>query len=184
MGHSGHTAENSRHRSEPENQDRCGMGVRSAHASINFQIVIIFSTIQPVIVVVGALSFLVSRIVYGYVVVFAETPKHDIGGWFWAAQMTQIWQGLFIHIVLLAGVLKLKSGSWIPVVIVTPALLCLWYLAREFETRYTWKRLPLDEGVNCESRGEEYEPEFMEMHYRQPELLPEISGELQIDKSS
>merc|ERR1719219_1176821 len=72
------TEEEAHNLAEPEDQDYFGIGSRSARATIILMIGIIFSTLSPVVAVLSTAFFFVARLVYGYLIVFAETHKPDL----------------------------------------------------------------------------------------------------------
>merc|ERR1719263_332494 len=66
--------------SEPEDQDYYGIGSRSARWTINLVIGIVFSSLCPLINVLCFVNFALTRLIYGYLIPFAETKKADLGG--------------------------------------------------------------------------------------------------------
>jgi hypothetical protein len=66
--------------SEPENQDYHGMGSRNARFTLILNLGLIFGTICPMIPFVVFINFAVCRLVYGYLLPFAEKNKPDLGG--------------------------------------------------------------------------------------------------------
>jgi len=83
---------------EPEDQDYFGMGSRSARFTLTLVITLVFSTLSPLIVVLGWVEFFLGRIVYSYLFMYAETRKADLGGAFFcaAAQECSAWT-LHLH---------------------------------------------------------------------------------------
>merc|ERR1712113_1175139 len=65
---------------EPEDQDYYGMGSRSARFTMMLLIGLIFGTICPIMNIVVLLNFLVCRLIYGYLLAYAEERKTDQGG--------------------------------------------------------------------------------------------------------
>merc|ERR1719498_1404137 len=114
--------------SEPEDQDYYGMGARSARFTLNLVIALVYCSLCPIILVVTLVNFLIAKVVYGYLLVFAETPKCDLGGVFWVTALTQIQKCLFIYIALMLGVLYNRAASHGPTLLVLP---CLFYMARQ-----------------------------------------------------
>merc|ERR1719456_1508832 len=74
-------------KSEPEDQDYYGIGSRSARFTINLCIGIIYGTLSPPINVLTFINFAVCRVVYGYLCVYAEKKKPDLGGTFWVGML-------------------------------------------------------------------------------------------------
>merc|ERR1719263_909218 len=84
--------------SEPEDQDYYGIGSRSARWTINLVIGIVFSSISPLICLLVCVNFLLCRLVYGYLIVFAEVPKVDLGGEFFVRKLIHVQHGLIIYV--------------------------------------------------------------------------------------
>ncbi|CAJ1372689.1 unnamed protein product, partial [Effrenium voratum] len=79
--------EEAKKKAEPEDQDYYGFGSRSARWSINLLIGIVFGTLNPTIPLLALINFLICRVVYGYLIVVAETKKPDLGGNFWVMNL-------------------------------------------------------------------------------------------------
>jgi len=103
--------ERAREFAEPEDQDLEGMGNRCARSSLILACVLVFSVIEPGICILGLMYFGLVRIYYGYLLVFAETHKPDLGGVFWYAQLRHLHQALFIYVSLMVGMLLQCSQS-------------------------------------------------------------------------
>merc|ERR1719436_1434357 len=82
MFHALYDEEVARGMSEPEDQDYYGIGGRSARWTINLLIGIVFSTVSPMMGILAFILFAICRLTYGFLFVFAETPKTDLGGVF------------------------------------------------------------------------------------------------------
>lgn len=100
--------------SEPEDQDFYGIGSLSARATLNLTIALVFCTLTPFICIVAIVGFAIARLVHGYLAVYAETRKDDIGGDFFVRQLVHTQQGLFLYVTLMTGVLTKLSDSWVP----------------------------------------------------------------------
>merc|ERR1719356_1616542 len=90
---------------EPEDQDYYGLGSRSARFTFMLTLTLTFCSLSPLITILGFINFWVCRKCYGYLCVFCETRKPDLGGVFYVSQLTHVSQGLFIYIILITGVL-------------------------------------------------------------------------------
>lgn len=97
--------------SEPEDQDYYGIGSRSARLSLILVIALVYCTIEPCISFVAWLDFLVCRVVYGYLMVFAEGRKPDSGGMIWISQLKQVQLGLFLYVSLQTSIIFNSTHS-------------------------------------------------------------------------
>jgi len=110
--------------SEPEDQDYHGIGSRCARFSLIMVLAITLCTISPLIGLLVIIYFILCRAVYGFLIVFSETQKPDLGGVFWVALLRDVSLGSLIFITLMIGVLYeraatgwpalLAAGSFIP----------------------------------------------------------------------
>jgi len=160
--------------SEPEDQDFSGIGARSARETITMAIGIVFCTLSPMIGVLCAASLALKRLVYGYLMVFAETRKPDLGGPYWVTQLQGLYVALIIYTVLMTGVLCRRSPMGGPALLAAPSIIYVLWSKQHFATGLQWERLPMcdvaelpdpEDGAPL-SRSEEGE-------YIQPELVPE-----------
>jgi len=142
--------EDARKMAEPEDQDFYGIGSRSARWTTNLIIGIVFSTLSPPIAVVTFINFAIARLVYGYLIPFAETRKADLGGACWVQCLHHLFIGLGIYVVLMTGVLWRQAGSHGPALMAAPALLYVLLAYRRFNTEFKWERLPFSELVREE----------------------------------
>merc|ERR1719188_1040262 len=91
--------------SEPEDQDYYGIGSRSARWSLNLLIGLVFSSLSPLICLFTLVNFALCRLVYGYLIVYAEERKPDLGGVFFMQQLNHLMKGLVIYAALMVGVI-------------------------------------------------------------------------------
>jgi len=154
---------------EPEDQDYYGIGSRSARWTANAVIGLIFCQISPLICVLALVNFLVCRLVYGYLLIFAETRKVDLGGLFWVQQLRNLQQGLWIYVLLMSGVIT-AGGNRQQASMATCSGLYLFWAQRRF-WKYDWRLLSFE---RIESLKEYREHES----YVQPELARDVSSEL------
>eukprot|EP00439_Symbiodinium_sp_Y106_P052054 s2947_g6.t4 len=94
--------------SEPEDPDYYGIGSRSARLNVVLAIALVFSLVAPIALWCGFVYFLINRLVFSYLVVFAETAKPDLGGYFWAQQLRHVQLTLPIFVVVMSGCLWTK----------------------------------------------------------------------------
>jgi len=168
--------EQARQLAEPEDQDYFGIGSRSARTTIILLIGIIFSTLSPLIGVLSLACFFVARLVYGYLIVFAETRKPDLGGAFFVLQLQHLQVGLGIYCVLMIGVLGAKSDTIFAPAIATPSVFYTLVSAKRFREEYLWEKLPFKEiilnvkGTSSKDTHQVYvQPELQDRaHIRRP----------------
>jgi hypothetical protein len=148
--------------SEPEDQDYYGMGSRSSRFTLMLLIGLIFGTICPLMNIVVLLNFLACRLIYGYLIPFAESRKVDLGGEHWAMQMLHLHQGLLIYIVMMTGILVQRAESSGPSGIAAVGFVW-WYIAyRKFTKALHWEKLPYmtvmqdEEGKASRADGSKY----------------------------
>eukprot|EP00747_Dinoflagellata_sp_TGD_P029044 gnl/TRDRNA2_/TRDRNA2_133652_c0_seq1.p1 gnl/TRDRNA2_/TRDRNA2_133652_c0~~gnl/TRDRNA2_/TRDRNA2_133652_c0_seq1.p1 ORF type:complete len:626 (+),score=86.81 gnl/TRDRNA2_/TRDRNA2_133652_c0_seq1:65-1879(+) len=174
--------ETAREKSEPEDQDYHGLGSRNASFSHIMCTAIIFCSLSPIICLLAFVNFAICRTTHGYLIVYAETRKPDLGGAFFVSMLVQIQVGVFIYIVLMAGVLW-QRGSYYHIrgIAISPgfvAALSLTYFAyavRRFR-KLKWEALPVQEVVAAERYNEE-KRSATRSSYVQPELLEELGAE-------
>lgn len=160
--------EEARQMSEPEDQDYYGIGSRSARFAINMCIGIIYSTLSPTIALLAAANFASCRIVYGYLIPFAETKKADLGGVFWVTQLQHVFVGNFIYCILMTGVLFGRAPTSAPGIIVVPSIFYVLHSLEKFNTMYSWETLPFE--IVAEDIQEK-KPLTVQAEYRQPEMI-------------
>merc|ERR1719235_917522 len=130
--------EEAREMSEPEDQDYYGIGSRSARFTINMVIALVYGTLSPPIGILALINFLVCRLVYGYLIPFAETKKADTGGAFFVAQLKHLFVGLGIYSVMMTGVLYGRAATSGPAWIAGPSIIYVVISAKKFETGFHW----------------------------------------------
>jgi len=182
---------------EPEDQDYYGMGSRSARFTTILCIGLVYGTMSPPINLLTWINFFVCRVVYGYTMVFAETKKTDLGGVYWATQLSHVYVGLMIYVVCMTGVFYCRVRPDItdpytgvtpdlsitpPVVISALAIPYVVWARRKFEEKYNWERLPFSEIF--QKQDETSKKRNLGGSYIQPECLPEDLEDADISDSS
>lgn len=148
-------------RNRPE---RCNeIGQRTAKLSLNMCIALVFSTVAPLILIFALIDIVVTRVVYGYLVAFAEASGPDLGGVFWATQLRQLQLGLATYVLLEIGILAAGCESKFAWVSVLPAMFLILQVFNDLHSRYLWAKLPFDKTVSEITSGRQ--------RYLQPELL-------------
>lgn len=160
-------AERARELAEPEGQAFNGVGSRSARFTIQLLIGVVYTTISPLCSVTCFLNFATCRLVYGYLMVYAEGRKADLGGVFWATQLGHVYIGVLLHNVVVTGILSLRAQVPLPALIALPSIpYCLLRL-RRWHRGLQWEKLPFKEYV----QGDFQVPAADKQVYVQPELL-------------
>jgi len=158
--------------SEPEDQDYYGVGSRSARAAINLILGLVFGTICPPMYILTFVNFLICRIVYGYLIPYAETRKPDLGGYFWVTQLRHIFIGLVFYVMLMVGVLYERAPNSKPSWIAAAALVYVFWALHRFDHHFAWERLPF-KYVVTEKELTMAKHEVIG-HYQQPELFADF----------
>ena len=132
-------------KAEPEDQDYYGMGSRYSRFTINLCIGIVFGTLSPPVNFLAFMNFLCSRVVYGYLIPFAETKKADTGGAFFVSSLKHVFTGTIIYCFLMIGVLFRRADSWFPIIIAAPTIVYVIVFMNRFESKFSWEYLPYTE---------------------------------------
>jgi len=159
--------ETARSMSEPEDQDFYGTGSRSTRWTTNLVISIVFSSISPMISVLGFINFFICRAWYGYLIPFAETKKPDLGGEFWVQKLRHIFVGLLIYSIMMTGVLLGRASSPVPGFIAAGTLPYVAWSYHRFHTEFFWEKLPFSEFRKASGLPP---PPKGALQYTQPEL--------------
>jgi len=160
--------ERARELSEPEDQDWYGIGGRSARFTETMVIGLIFCNISPLITLLTLINFSICRVVYGYLLVFAETRKPDLGGYFWVRQLDHLQKGLLIYLLTMVGVIFRMGRTRHPALVALSALIC-WALGNRRFHSMRWESLPLQE-LNDSNQCLDQSRESSRTTYVQPEL--------------
>jgi hypothetical protein len=170
---------------EPEDQDFYGMGARYARASLDLMVWLVFCSISPIIGLAALVNCVISRVCYGYLLIYAETRKFDLGGPFFVSTLHQVHLGLLIYIMMMTGVLAAKTGvqGKAPSMIAGSCLIFLTCSYWRFCRKFRWESLPFIEVVSVEAM-EQTDKEMEEYKtarhtvglYRQWQLYQELKG--------
>jgi len=155
---------------EPEDQDYYGIGGRSARWVIAMTVGIVYGTLSPPINLLCFINFAICRMVYGYLFIFAEHKKADLGGVFWVKQLEHLLIGCIIYTILMTGVLYHRSDSWGPFVISASALAYSVTTLNEFSAAYAWEKIPFEDIMKDKEKHDYREEKGV---YVQPEMQPE-----------
>jgi len=149
---------------EPEDQDYYGIGSRSTRWTSNTVIGLIFCLICPFICVLALINFLVCRLVYGYLLMFAETRKVDLGGLFWVQKLTHLQRGLWIFVTLMSGVIT-AGGSRQQASMATCSAVYLFWAQRRF-WKYDWMLLSFERIESVKDYPESFLPLWVAARWR------------------
>eukprot|EP00927_Polykrikos_kofoidii_P054680 TRINITY_DN49068_c0_g1_i1.p1 TRINITY_DN49068_c0_g1~~TRINITY_DN49068_c0_g1_i1.p1 ORF type:complete len:889 (+),score=104.74 TRINITY_DN49068_c0_g1_i1:122-2788(+) len=150
-----------------EDQGYHGIGSRSARLTLTFVVCLVFSTLSPLITMLGLVNFFLCRLIYGYLTVFAESRKPDLGGVFFVQQLIHTQKSMFLYILLMVGVLLKRASNPLPGLIASGCVFYQFYSLRKFHTTFEWKCLPLEDIHNLD---ECVKQESSQDAYAQPEL--------------
>lgn len=168
-----YNADEAKKMAEPEDQDYYGIGSRSARFSINLVIGIVFSTLSPIIAMLTFINFALCRVFYGYMIVFAEERKADLGGVFFVSQLRNTIVGTLIYNILMIGYLFYKADGHIPMLIAIPSIVYTIHSLWVFHDRFLWETLPFEEVMENEDGSDKKPPHSDGARYIQPEFREE-----------
>lgn len=134
---------NAKELSEPEDQDYYGIGSRSARFSIVMCIGIVYGTMSPPITVLTLITMAIMRLVYGYLLPFAEIKKADLGGSFFVHQMNEVYAGNMLYCIAMSGVLLGRVTSKIPGLIAASSIFYVVWSYQRFNRKFVWERIPV-----------------------------------------
>merc|ERR1740139_450833 len=163
-------------KAEPEDQDYYGIGARNARCTASFVIGIAFISLCPAISAVAFFNFFLIRLCTGYTVVYAESPKPDLGGEFWVASLQQTQVGLAFYIIGMTFTLMERAEDVGPAIVSGCALIYLIESRMSFNSKYQWKTVPHMETLTIDLEHQEgqqkkrLERENARYSYEQPEL--------------
>lgn len=154
---------------EPEDQEYYGLGGRCARWSISFTIAMVYCTLAPLILPLVIIEFAFSRLIYSYLIVFAETKKPDLGGVFFVQQLMDVQWGLLLFLLTMFSVFMMRAGSDGPAFM---CFICLFVVAEGYRRflSYTWEVLPIMESEGKAVEEFHDDPEIRGESYVQAEL--------------
>lgn len=137
--------EDAKKMSEPEDQDFYGIGSRSARCTILLGIGVVFGTYSPGILLLTLINFAGLRLIYGYLVTFAEMRKSDLGGVFWVSSLHHVQLLLFVYCVAMIGAVAGRGSdqSWWSMLALLPTLIVAPSFYARFVSAYRWDLLPV-----------------------------------------
>jgi len=165
-----HDDEKARELSEPEDQDYYGIGSRTARFSTLMTIAIVYGTLSPPCSVLGLLTMIWIRTLFGYIFVWNETRKPDLGGKFFQRALVNMYIALHVYFVLMLGVLYIRGNDCMPAVIAACGWVYVFYSQNKFN-QYRWELIQVTELVSREDRNlQNRYTKTLHGRYIQPEL--------------
>eukprot|EP00490_Sorites_sp_Unknown_P012218 CAMPEP_0114664764 /NCGR_PEP_ID=MMETSP0191-20121206/29395_1 /TAXON_ID=126664 /ORGANISM="Sorites sp." /LENGTH=738 /DNA_ID=CAMNT_0001907755 /DNA_START=43 /DNA_END=2259 /DNA_ORIENTATION=- len=145
--------EEAKEMAEPEDQDSYGFGARNVNLAVSVVLGLLFCSMSPLVTVFAMMDLLLARVTYGYLVIFAETKKPDLGGVFWVTQVQFVQLALALYCIFMVGVLMQKSPSTAKIfdfeirawMVAAPSLLIVLYSYVHISQKYQWRKLPYQE---------------------------------------
>lgn len=162
------TSKEAKEKAEPEDQASQGLGARNVNLAVSFVLGLLFSSVAPLLSIFAMLDLILGRLIYGYLVIHAETRKPDLGGEFWVSQVHFAELALGLYCILMIGVLSQMSESY-AWMIAAPSLLLVVWSAWHHRKTYQWRQLPFEELVTLNEDPKEAADVIGEC-YIQPEL--------------
>merc|ERR1719230_265460 len=156
-------------KAEPEDQDYYGLGSRSSRFTFMLTLTLSFCSLSPLISILGFINFWVCRKCYGYLCVFCETRKPDLGGFFYVSQLTHVSEGLFIYIILMTGVLLERDLTAWPGLIAASGLIFQYLSYNRLKTTFRWQNLCFEDMMELDE-DKDGKPRKETGSYVQPEL--------------
>jgi len=159
---------------EPEDPGSFGMGPRMALAMLFAAITFVFCACSPLIVVPAWIYFCIGRTTYGYLLVYCEVKKPDLGGHFWVEAVKQLFFALILYVLLMTGVLASHCGrksvweQFGPPVAAFLAMVVIFLQYRRV-LQLSWECLPLEVLVETTAGSSGPVGEYV-----QPELVADV----------
>ena len=106
-------------------------------------VVMLYATLVPLVVVLGAVAFWLSSVVGKYMLMFVNTTKHETGGALWRIVVNRLLICIiFMQVILVLAVLLDNTSEWYRIVACLPPILFVFafkiYCARTFDSQFTW----------------------------------------------
>lgn len=161
--------EDAKFKAEPEAQDYYGMGGRGARFACNMVIGIVFSNLSPGIIVLVFINFVLCRLIYGYLFVFAEIRKSDLGGVFWFTSARHVMMATVLYWIVMVGLLFQRGVGWGEGIMTIPAILIFIIFWHKIHHTLQWETLPFEEICNEETSAQTKRKSARNT-YQQPEL--------------
>ena len=114
------------------------------HLAVSFVLGLLFCSVAPLLSIFAMLDLMLGRLIYGYLVIHAETPKPDLGGELWVSQVHFAELALGLYCILMIGILGQMSESY-AWMIALPSLLFVVWSAWHHRKTYQLRQLPFEE---------------------------------------
>ncbi|KAF9337380.1 hypothetical protein BG006_005007 [Podila minutissima] len=137
-------------------------GVLYANATLGFVIILIYSTLRPLILPFGIIYFAVAYVVYKYQLLYVFFHPNESGGQMWPMVYNRITVGLIIFQMTMVGLFMMKQAYFFGIFLAPlPAgTIWFWYWTTN-AYKLTAKYVPLEL-----LRPEEDEDDYLEISYR------------------
>ncbi|KAF9301142.1 hypothetical protein BGZ74_007051, partial [Mortierella antarctica] len=137
-------------------------GVLYANATLGFVIILIYSTLRPLILPFGIIYFAVAYVVYKYQLLYVFFHPNESGGQMWPMVYNRITVGLIIFQMTMVGLFMMKQAYFFGIFLAPlPAgTIWFWYWTTK-AYKLTAKYVPLEL-----LRPEEDEDDYLEISYR------------------
>ena len=87
------------------------MGARMAKITLHIVVASVFASCCPLILIFAWLYCTIGSLSYGYLLIYAETKKPDMGGSFWVKSLRHLFAGLAIYVLLMVARLRLVLSA-------------------------------------------------------------------------
>jgi len=169
-----HEEEEARALSELEDQDYYGIGSRTARFSTLVTIGIVYGTLSPPCSVLAWLTVLWIRSLFGYIFVFNETRKPDLGGAFCQRALYNMYVALHIYFILMCGVLYIRGSDSFPAIIAFCGWIYVFYSQHKFH-KLKWEHIEVDHILDTKSLN--LSKRVLHGKYEQPEMYDDSADE-------
>jgi hypothetical protein len=139
-----HEEEDARSLAEPEDQDYYGIGARTARFSTLVTIGIVYGTLSPPCSVLAWMTVTWIRTLFGYIWVFCELKKPDLGGAFFHRALQNTYAALHVYFILMTGVLYYRGSNSGPAIVAA----CGWAYVFHSHHRFflmKWEHIKIDD---------------------------------------
>jgi hypothetical protein len=165
-----HDEEEARALAEPEDQDYYGIGSRTARFSTLVTIGIVYGTLSPPCSVLAWMTVFWIRTLFGYIFVFNETKKPDLGGAFMQRALHNMYVALHIYFILMVGVLEVRGNDSGPAIIAFCGWIYVFTSQYKFE-QLKWDHVEIDAILDGKDKG--IKKRKLHGKYEQPEMYDE-----------
>jgi hypothetical protein len=164
-----HEEEEARTLAEPEDQDYYGIGSRTARFSTLVTIGIVYGTLSPPVSVLAWMTVTWIRSLFGYIWVFCELKKPDLGGAFFHRALQNTYAALHVYFVLMTGVLYCRGNNSGPAVVAAFGWAYVFHSQKRFQSM-KWEHIKIDDLNDPNNKVEDKYRRPLNGKYAQPEM--------------